>query len=106
MPKTRPPYPPEFRRQMVELVRAGRGPEELAREFEPSAQAIRTWVQQAERDDGRRDGDDGLTSMEREELRRLRREVRQLRQERDILAKAAAWFARETGSIPSGPSSS
>jgi transposase len=106
MPKTRPPYPPEFRRQMVELGRAGRGPEELAREFEPSAQAIRTWVQQAERDDGRRDGDDGLTSMEREELRRLRREVRQLRQERDILAKAAAWFARETGSIPSGPSSS
>ena len=47
MPKTRPPYPPEFRRQMVALVRAGRGPEELAREFEPSAQAIRTWVQQS-----------------------------------------------------------
>ncbi len=106
MPKTRPPYPPEFRRQMVELVLAGRGPEELAREFEPSAQAIRTWVQRAERDDGRRDGADGLTSVEREELRRLRREVRQLRQERDILAKAAAWFARETGSIPSGSSSS
>ena len=104
MPKTRPPYPPEFRRQMVELVRAGRGPEELAREFEPSAQAIRTWVQQAARDDGRRD--DGLTGVEREELRRLRREVRQLRRERDILAKAAAWFARETGSIPSGSSSS
>ncbi len=104
MPKTRPPYPPEFRRQMVELVRAGRSPEELAREFEPSAQAIRTWVQQAERDGGQRD--DGLTSLEREELRRLRREVRQLRQEREILAKAAAWFARETGSIPSGPSSS
>jgi transposase len=89
---------------MVELVRAGRSPEELAREFEPSAQAIRTWVQQAERDGGQRD--DGLTSAEREELRRLRREVRQLRQEREILAKAAAWFARETGSIPSGPSSS
>jgi transposase len=104
MPKTRPPYPPEFRRQMVELVRAGRSPEELAREFEPSAQAIRTWVQQAERDGGQRD--DGLTSAEREELRRLRREIRQLRQERDILAKAAAWFARETGSIPSGSSSS
>ena len=104
MPKTRPPYPPEFRRQMVELVRAGRGPEELAREFEPSAQAIRTWVQQAERDDGRLT--DGLTSAERDELRRLRREVRQLRQERDILAKAAAWFAKETGSIPSGSSSS
>lgn len=104
MPKTRPPYPPEFRRQMVEPVRAGRGPEELAREFEPPAQAIRTWVQPADRDDG--GGDDGLTSAEREELRRLRREVRQLRQERDILAKAVAWFARETGSIPSGPSSS
>jgi transposase len=104
MPKTRPPYPPEFRRPMVELVRTGRSPEELARAFEPSAQAIRTWVQQAERDDGRRD--DGLTSAEREELRRLRREVRQLRQEREILAQAAAWFARETGSIPSGSSSS
>ena len=104
MPKTRPPYPPEFRRRMVELVRAGRSPEELAREFEPSAQAIRTWIQQAERDGGQRD--DGLTSVEREELRRRRREVRQLRQERDILAKAAAWFARETGSIPSGSSSS
>jgi transposase len=104
MPKTRPPYPPEFRHQRVELVRAGRSPEELAREFEPSAQAIRTRVQQAARDDGRRD--DGLTSVEREELRRLRREVRQLRRERDIPAKAAAWFARETGSIPSGSSSS
>ncbi len=104
MPKTRPPYPPEFRLQMVELVRAGRGPEELAREFEPSAQAIRTWLQQAERDDGPRDG--GLTSAEREELHRLRHEVRRLRQEREILAKAAAWFARETGSIPPGSSSS
>ncbi len=104
MSKTRPPYPPEFRQQMVELVRAGRTPEELAREFEPSAQAIRNWVSQADRDEGRRG--DGLTSAEREELRRLRRENRQLRQEREILAKAAAWFARETGSIPSGSSSS
>jgi transposase len=98
MSKTRPPYAPEFRQQMVELVRAGRKPEELAREFEPSAQAIRNWTMQADRDDGRRA--DGLTSPEREELRRLRRENRQLRQEREILAKAAAWFARETGSIP------
>ena len=65
--KTRPPYPPEFRQQMVELVRAGRHPEDLAREFEPSAQAIRNWVAQAERDEGRRS--DGLTSPEREELR-------------------------------------
>ena len=104
MPKSRPPYPPEFRRQMIELVRAGRTPEELAREFEPTAQAIRNWVRQADRDDGRRD--DGLTSAEREEIRRLRREVKQLRLEREILAKAAAWFARETDSIPPKPSSS
>jgi len=104
MPKTRPPYPPEFRRQMVELVRAGRSIEELAREFEPSTQAIRNWVAQADRDEGRRS--DGLTSMEREELNRLRREIRQLKLERDILSKAAAWFARETNSVPSKGSGS
>ncbi len=97
-------YPPEYRRQMVELVRAGRNPEELSREFEPTAQAIRNWVRQADLDEGRRA--DGLTTEERKELSRLRREVRQLRLEREILAKAAAWFARETGSIPSGHSSS
>jgi transposase len=89
---------------MVELVRSGRNPNELAKEFEPSAQAIRTWVRQADRDEGRRA--DGLTTADREELRRLRRENRQLREERAILAKAAAWFARETGSIPSKGSSS
>lgn len=104
MPKSRPPYPAEFRRQMVELVRAGRPPDELSREFEPSAEAIRQWVKQADRDDGRRA--DGLTSGERDELHRLRRENRRLRQERDILSKAAAWFARETGVIPSGSSNS
>jgi transposase len=104
MPRTRPPYPAEFRRQLVELVRAGRTPEELAKEFEPSAQAIRNWVRQADRDEGRRA--DGLTTAEREELRRLRRDVRQLKTERDILAKAAAWFARETESIPPRGSSS
>jgi transposase len=104
MPKSRPPYPAEFRRQMVELVRAGRTPDELSREFEPSAEAIRQWVKQADRDDGRRA--DGLTSGERDELHRLRRENRRLRQERDILSKAAAWFARETGVIPSGSSNS
>ena len=108
MPKTRPPYLPELRRQMVELVRAGRDPEDLAREFEPTAQSIRTWVSQAERAEGRREeaAPAALSAAEREELARLRREVRQLRLERDILSKAAAWFARETGTLPSGSSGS
>ena len=97
-------YPPEYRARMVELVRTGRTAEELSREFEPSAQSIRNWVQQADRDEGRRQ--DGLTSPEREELGRLRRENRQLKLEREILAKAAAWFARETGSVPDKGSSS
>ena len=104
MPKTRAPYAPEFRRRMVELVRAGRTPEELAKEFEPTAQSIGNWVRQADRDEGQRS--DGLTTGEREELNRLRRENRQLRQEREILAKAAAWFARETDSIPPRSSNS
>ncbi|MGN9787951.1 transposase [Nonomuraea sp. ZG12] len=80
-------YPPEFRRQMVELVRAGRTPEELAKEFQPSAQSIRTWVRQADLDDGRRQ--DGLTSAEKDELARLRRENKILREEKEILRKAA-----------------
>ena len=80
------------------MIRAGRTADELAREFEPSAQTIHNWVKQADLDEGNRK--DGLTTAEREELRRLRRENRQLREEREILAKAAAWFARETESIP------
>ena len=100
----RQPYPPEFRRQMIELVRAGRDPEQLAREFEPTAQSIRNWVAQAERDPG--DGNGGLTTAEREELKRLRRENRQLGLEREILSKAAAWFARETNAIPAKGSGS
>ncbi len=92
MPRTRNPYPAEFRAQIVALAQAGRSVEELAREFEPCAATIHGWVKQAERDGGRRS--DGLTSEERDELRRLRRENRQLRQERDILSKAAAWFAQ------------
>ena len=92
--RKRAPYPPEFRRQMVDLVRAGRTPEE----FEPTAQTIRNWVAQADRDEGRRA--DGLTSAERQELQRLRRENRQLKVERDILSRAAAWFARETKTVP------
>ena len=88
MPRTREPYPPDFRQQMIELVKAGRSPEELSREFEPTAQTIHNWVKQADRDAGRRL--DGATSAERAELRRLRRDNKRLRQEREILAKAAA----------------
>ena len=98
MPRTRRPYSAEFRHRLVELVRSGQSPEELARKFEPSANAIRNWVVQAARDEGRRA--DGLTTAEREELNRLRREIRQPKLEREILSKAAAWFARETDVIP------
>ena len=104
MPRTHATYPPEFRRQMLELVRSGRSPAELARDFECCADTIRKWVRQADLDEGRRD--DGLTTDDRDELRRLRRENRQLRLEREILSKAAAWFARETGSVPAKHSSS
>lgn len=104
MPRTRRPYPEEFRMKMVELVRAGRSPYELAKQFEPTAVTIRSWVKQADLDEGRRE--DGLTTPEREELKRLRRENKRLQLEREILAKAAAWFARETDSIPDERSSS
>src|SRR5438093_4783246 len=92
MPKSHVPYPPEFKRRLVEMVRAGRNPEELAQKFEPTAQSIRNWVAQADRDDGRRQ--DGLTTEERQELQRLRRENKVLREEREILKKAAV---RSTG---------
>jgi len=104
MGRTRLPYPPEFREQMVALVRSGRTPESLSREFEPTAQTIHNWVKQADLDEGRRT--DGLTTAEREELRRLRRENKQLKIEREILKKAAAWFARETDLVPPKPTSS
>ena len=104
MPRSRPPYPPEFRQELIQLVRSGRTPESLSKEYEPSAQSIRNWVVQADRDEGRRE--DGLTTAERVELRQLRRENRRLREEREILKKAAAWFAQETGSIPSRGSNS
>lgn len=87
-------YTPEFRRQMVELVRAGRKASELEREFGVTGWSIGRWVAQANRDAGR--GDGGLTTAERQELARLRRENRQLKLEREILSKAAAWFAQET----------
>ena len=104
MARKNPPYTPEFRRQMIELARSGRSPESLAKEFEPTAQAIRNWVAQAERDAGRRDA--GLPTEERDEINGLRREVRRLKLERDILSKAAAWFARETDVIPPKDSNS
>ncbi len=104
MPRTRPAYPPEFRQQMVQLVKAGRTPEELSREFEPTAQTIHNWVKQSDLNAGVRS--DGLTSSERDELRKLRRENKQLKVEREILSKAAAWFARETDAVPPKPSSS
>ena len=88
-------YTPEFRRQLVALAGTGRTPASLSKEFGPSAWTIGLWVKQAARDEG--SGDGGLTSAEREELQRLRRENRRLKEERDILSKAAAWFATENG---------
>ena len=103
MPKSHPPYSPEFRRQMVELVRAGRPPEDLAREFEPTAQSIGIWVAQADKQEGRREeAAPGLSASERDELARLRREVRQLRVERDILSNqrgSRSACGVETGSV-------
>ena len=97
-------YSPELRQELVRLVGEGRTPESLAREYEPTSQAIRKWVRQAEIDEGRRT--DGLKTEEREELARLRRENARLREEREILSKAAAWFAQETEKRSKGSSSS
>ena len=92
MPRTRAPYRAEFREEMIRLVRAGRSPGSLSREFEPSEQTIRNWVNQADVDNGHREG---LTTAQFDELRRLRRENRILREEKEILAKVAAWFAEK-----------
>jgi transposase len=93
VPKTRPAYAPEYRRRIVELARSGRSPEELAKEFEPSAQTIRTWINQDRTDAGERPG---LTSGEKEELVALRRRVKALEEEKEILRKATVFFVRET----------
>lgn len=100
----RSPYSPEFRERIVELHSAGRSVKELADEFEPSEQTIRNWIAQADRDSGRR-RDRGLMSDEKEELRKLRRENKRLKMEREILKKAAAWFAQESDAVPPKSSS-
>jgi transposase len=104
MPRRPKAYSPAYREQIIALARAGRNAKELAAEFEPSEQTIRNWLFQARVDHGEVPG--ALTTAEREELTRLRRENRQLKVERDILGKATAWFARETGTIPPDSSAS
>jgi len=99
MGKSHPPYAPEFRVETVRLVRSsGRSMAQIARELEVSSETLRLWRKQADINDGLRH--DGLTTEETEEVRRLRREIKTLREEREILLKAAAFFAKETGQTP------
>lgn len=104
MPRRSEPYPAAYRARILELIRNGRTPEELALEYEPTANTIRNWVKQAQLDSGQRK--DGLTTDEKAELRRLRAENKRLKMEREILEKAAAWFASRSGSLPKKSSGS
>lgn len=104
MANERKRYSAELQAELIRLARSGRSVKELARQYEPSEQTIRNWVKQAELDEGSRS--DGLTSDERQELARLRRENARLKEEREILSKAAAWFAQETEKKSRGSSRS
>jgi transposase len=94
MPKSRPPYPEEFRREAVQMVRGGRTIPDVAEALGVTEQSLRNWVKRDQLE--RQERDDGLTLAERDELRELRRKVKRLEQERDLLKRAAAFFARET----------
>src|SRR5579859_5627471 len=99
MPKSHAPYPPEFRAEATRLMRtSGKSMAQIGRELEVTTETLRIWRKQADIDDGLRH--DGLTTEETEEVRQLRREVKRLREEREILLKAAAFFAQETGQTP------
>ncbi len=99
MPKSHAPYPPEFRAEAVRLLRTGgKSMAQIGRELDVTTETLRIWLKQADIDDSLRH--DGLTTEETEEVRRLRREVKILREEREILLKAAAFFAKETGQAP------
>ncbi|MBK5233086.1 MAG: transposase [Thermoleophilia bacterium] len=93
MPRTRNAYPEEFKDEAVQMVRAGRSAGDVARSLGCSPQSVANWTRTYERDQGIRA--DGLKTEEREELKRLRREVVRLKQERDLLKRAAAFFAAD-----------